>query len=317
MRKIIYILICIPFLVACKKDDSTPENNKRIKQITISNNAIKGAIKIYYNYDNDLLVSRIVTTKSNSSYNTWDTTLKCNYSYSGNIVTAIAYSGEDGELNLAEKAEYEFTDDRMDRMKYYEYVDGQFINRHEYIFNFNGDLLESFNLYYDVNNNGILVECSKGEYTYQDQNVTRFRIKDIYYDQYYYNENFAYENGHLDNMISSEDERLTNTWKNVNKEKYDYNDDNTLKTIKIHDWHFYWAYIYSITMEYDQGYLISENYSDYTYGLLNEYTYEDGIGNSEQLLYTPIDKIYNYPIIRNRNDISLKTNYKFEDKLMK
>ena len=309
MKKFIYILFCIPFLIACKKDDdSIPADHRRIMQIKISNDANVGTTKILYSYDNNLLVNRTVVVKSSTSYNAWDTTIKCNYTYSGDIVTAELYLGDEGELHLGEKMEYEFTNNRMDRMKYFEYVDGQLMSRNEYFFNFNGELLESFNYYSDFEDNGILYEVSMGEYTYEDQNVIRFRIKDLYYDQYFYNEDFVYENGVLDNLISSEDYRLINTWKNLYKEKYEYNSNNILEKTRVYDFHSYWSYNYSIAFQYDQSNLVLE---DYGVGALRvEYLYEDGIGNSEQLVFTPMDRVYNSPVIENIYDGSLKAIYK-------
>ena len=309
MKKFIYILFCIPFLVACKKDnDSIPADHRRIKQITISNTADVGTTKILYNYENNLLVNRTAVVKSNTSYNTWDTTVKINYTYSGDIVTAVSYLGDEGELHLNEKMEYEFTDKRMDRMKYFEYVDGQFISRGEYFFNFNGALLESFNYYSDFEDNGILYEVSLGEYTYDDQNVTRFRIKDLYYDQYFYNEDFVYENGVLDNWISSENYRFTNYWNKLNKEKYEYNSENILVKTSLYEWHNYWSYNYSISYQYDKGNLVME---DYGVGALSiDYIYENEIGNSEQFVFTPMDRVYNSPVIEKKYAGSLKARYK-------
>ena len=317
MKKLIYLLICISLLFACKKDDTIPKDHRRIKQVTISNDAITGAIKIFYNYDNNLLVNRTVMVKSNSSYNTWDTTVKCNYTYSGDIVTAKLYLGDEGELHLGEKAEYEFTNKRMDKMKYFEFVDGEFISRYEYFFNFNGELLESFDYHADTADNGILYKTSKGEYTYEDQNVIKFRVKDLYYDEYFYNEDFVYENGLLDNWISSKYIWLTNVWKNQDKEEYDYNSNNLLEKTRVYDWTTHWSYSYSITFQYNQVNLIKEDYSDSTYGLDIEYIYEDETGNSEQLLFTPIDRVYNSPIIENIYDGSLEAKFKFENKLSK
>ena len=232
MKKLFYLLFCISLLFACKKDNTIPEDIKRIKQITFSDNAITGAIKIYYNYDNNLLVNRTVMAKSNSSYNTWDTTIKCDYTYSGDIVTAISYLGDEGELHLGEKAEYEFTDTQMSNMKYFDFVDGEFISRYEYVFNFNGELLESFDFYAEIDENGILHKISSGEYTYEGQNVIKFRVKDLYDNEYFYNEDFVYENGLLDNWISSKLMWITGIWKNQEKEEYDYNSNNLLEKKK-------------------------------------------------------------------------------------
>jgi hypothetical protein len=70
-------------------------------------------------------------------------------------------------------------------------------------------------------------------------------------------------------------------------------------------------------MQYAQGKLVTEDFSDYTDGLKIEYLYEDGIGNSDQLLFSPIDRIYNNPIIENRYNGSLNTKYKFDSKSSK
>lgn len=312
MKKLICLFICFPLLFACKKDDTIPKDHRRIKQITISNDAIIGAVKIFYSYENNLLVNRTMVQKSNSSYNTWDTTVTSNYTYSGNVVTAISYLGEAGELHLAEKAVYEFTDKRMDRMTYFEFVDGAFISRREFVFNFNGGLLESFDYYSDMDENGILNMVSKGEYLYEDQHVVRFRVKDLYYDAYFYKEDFVYKNGLLDNWISSEFHWPSDAWKNLNKEQYTYNADNFLEKTRFYDWYFDWYKTYSVTYQYDQDNLIKEEYSDYTYGLVLEYIYEEASGNSEQLLFTPLDRVYNSPIIENIYDGSLE--FKFKNK---
>jgi hypothetical protein len=313
VKKFIYILLCIPFLVACKKDDdSIPADHRRIKQIKLSNNAGVVSTKILYSYNNNLLMNRTFIVKSGSSYNTWDTTTKCNYTYSGDIVTAVLYLGDEGELHLGEKMEYEFTDKRMVRMKYFEYVDDQFMSRNEYFFNFNGELLESFNVYTDFEGYGILHEVSLGEYTYEDQNVIRFRIKDLYTDEYFYNEDFVYENDVLDHWSSSENYRLTNYWNNLDKESYEYNSENILEKTRIYEWHNYWSYNYSISFQYDQSNLVIEDYG--VGALRNEYIYEDGIGNSEQLVFNPMDRVYNRPIIENIYDGSLKARYKLGNK---
>lgn len=315
MKKLFYLLFCISLLFACKKDNTIPEDIKRIKQITFSDNAITGAIKIYYNYDNNLLVNRTVMAKSNSSYNTWDTTIKCDYTYSGDIVTAISYLGDEGELHLGEKAEYEFTDTQMSNMKYFEFVDGEFISRYEYVFNFNGELLESFDFYAEIDENGILYKISRGEYTYEGQNVIKFRVKDLYDNEYFYNEDFVYKNGLLDNWISSKLMWITGIWKNQEKEEYDYNSNNLLEKKRVYDWTNYWSYSYSVTFQYNQDNLIKEDYSDNTNGLNIEYIYEDEPGNSELLLFTPIDRVYNNQIIENIYDGSL--DLKFKNKLSK
>ncbi len=312
IKKFIYILFCIPFLVACKKDnDNIPAHHRRIKQIILSNDARVDSTKILYSYDNNLLVNRTVVVKSSTSYNTWDTINKCNYTYSGDIVTAMLYLDNEGELHLAEMMEYEFINNRMGRMKFFEYVDGQMISRIEYFFNFNGELLESFDYFYDLYDDGILHKCSLGEYTYDNQNVIRFRIKDLFYDMYFYNEEFVYENGVLDNWISSENSIVTNTWKNIDKEKYEYNSDNILEKTILYDWHFYWKRNYSITFQYDQKNLVKE---DISIGVRIDYVYENGIGNSEQLIFTPMDRIYNSPVIENIYDGSLEARYKFSHK---
>lgn len=310
MKKFIYILLCLPFLVACKKDDdSIPADHRRIKEIILLSDGSVASSKVLFSYDNNLLVNRTDIVKSNTSYDTWDTTIKCNYSYSGNIVTAVLYQGDEGELYLAEKMEYEFTDKRMDRMKYYAYVDDQFISRYEYFFNFNGELLESFNYNADVEDNGILQEVSQGKYTYDNLNVTRFRIKDLYCDEYYYNEDFVYENGVLDNWTSSENYRFTNYWNNLNKEIYVYNSENILEKTKLYEWHNDWSYRYSISFQYDQSNMVEK---DYGVGIIRiEYIYEDGIGNSEQFFFTPMDRVYNDPVIESIYDGSLKTRYKY------
>ncbi len=317
MKKLIFLLIFMSLLFSCKKDDAIPEIHKRIKQITISDDAIAGAMKVYYTYDNNLLVNRTVMVKSNSSYNTWDTSINCNYTYSGDLVTAISYFGDGGELYLGEKAEYEFTDTRMDRMKYYDFVGGAFVCRHEYFFNFNEGLLKSFDYYTDTADNGILYKVSKGEYTYENQNVIKFQVKDLYYDVYFYKEDFVYENGLLDNWISADYYGLTNEWKNVDKESYEYNSSGLLDKTRFYDWHFQWFRIYSVTYLYDEDHLIKEDYSDNTNGLDVDYIYEDESGNSEQLLFTPIDRVYNNPIIEKISDGSLDFKYKFENKRSK
>lgn len=317
MKKLVFLLLSISLLLACKKDDSDVKDHKRLKQITMSNDALTGVIKVFFNYENNMLVDRTVMLKSNTSYNTWDTTVKCDYTYSGDFVTAISYFGDGGKLQLGEKAEYDFTENRMDRMKYYEFTNGQFISRYEYFFNFNGELLESFNYFCDTVGNGQLYECSKGEFTYDGKNIIRFRVKDLYFDAYFYNEDFTWENGLLDNWVSSENYRLTNTWKNIDREEYEYNSDNLLEKITFYNWHFYWSYIYSVSMQYAQGKLVTEDFSDYTDGLKIEYLYEDGIGNSDQLLFSPIDRIYNNPIIENRYNGSLNTSYNFNSKSSK
>ncbi len=313
MKKLIYILICIPFLVSCKKDDgSIPADHRRIKQITISNDANVGTTKILYSYDNNLLVNRTVIVKSGSSYDTYDTTVKSNYTYSGDIVTAVSYFGDGSELNLGEKMEYEFTDKRMDRMKYFEYVDDQFMSRYEYFFNFNGELLESFNYYSDFEDNGILNEVSMGEYSYDNLNVTRYRIKDLYNDEYFYNEDFVYENGVMKHWISSENYRLTNNWNNLDKEIYEYDSENILIKTRLYEWHNSWSFNYSISFQYDQDNLVME---DYGLGALNvEYIYENEIGNSEQLIFTPLDRVYNRPVIESIYDGLLKARYKLGNK---
>lgn len=312
MHKLIYLLIGLLLLAGCKKDDAIPKDQRRIKQVIISNDAIIGAIKIYYSYENNLLVNRTMVEKSNSSYNTWDTTVTSNYTYSGDVVTAISYLGEAGELHLGEKAVYEFTDKRMDRMTYFEFVDGAFVSRREYVFNFNGGLLESFDYYTDTDDDGILIKISKGEYIYEDQNVTKFRVKDLYYDMYFYTEDFVYENGLLDSWSSSDFHWPTNTWRNLDKEQYAYNSNNLLEKTRFYDWHFQWDKTYSVSYQYDRDNLIREEYSDYTYGLVLEYMYEEASGNSEQLLFTPIDRVYNSPIIESIYDGSLE--FKFKNK---
>ena len=304
---LILILTLICFESCKKEDDNIPADHRRIVQIILSNDSRVDSTKVLFSYENNLLVNRTVVHKSNINYNTWDTTIKCNYTYSGDIVTAVLYLGDGGELHLGEKIEYEFTDKRMDRMKYFVYVDSQFMSRDEYFFNFNGELLESFNYYYDFEDNGILHECSLGEYTYEDQNINRFRIKDLFYDEYFYNEDFVYDNGVLDNWISSENYRLTNNWNKLYKERYEYNSDNNIEKTRVYDWHFSWSFSYSITLQYDQSNLIME---DYSAGVRIDYIYEDGIGNSEQLVFTPMDQIYNSPVIEKIYDGSLKARVK-------
>jgi hypothetical protein len=315
MKKLLYLLAIIPFLFACKKDDTIAKDQRRIKQVTISNDAVYGAIKTFYSYDNNQLVNRSTLVKSNSSYNTWDTTIKVNYSYSGSIVTAIAYLGDEGELHLGEKAEYEFVDELMSRFKYYEYVDGEFVSRYEYLFNYNGDLLESFDYYSDTANDGILYKVSKGEYYYYGDLCERFRIKDVYFDEYFYNEDFKYENGLLDSWESKENYRLNNVWKKLNREEYEYNSDNDLEKTKVYDWHFKWSYSYSVTFVYENRNLIKEDYSDATYGLDVDYIYEDGQGNSEDFYYTPMDRVYNTPIIENINNGSINAKLNFRNRI--
>lgn len=315
MKRFLYLFLCIPFLVACKKEDeSIPANSRRIKQITMSNIANVGTTKAYYEYDNELLVNRIILVKSSTSYNTWDTMVKSSYSYSGNIVTEISFLDDDGVLALGEKTEYEFNDNRMDRMKYYEYVEGEYINRYEYFFNYNGNLLETFNYYLDVEEDGILHEISMGEYTYDNQSITRFRIKDLYSDEYFYNEDFAYENGLMDNWYSSENYRLTNHWNKLDKEEYEYDSENILQKTRRFEWHNSWSYNYSISYLYDHDNLIME---DYGVGLLKvEYEYEDAVGNSELFVFSPLDRVYNSPIIESIHNNFLKTRYNFQEKIL-
>jgi hypothetical protein len=311
MKNLIYPLVFVLFFISCKKEETITSDQRRIKQTTVSNDYFYGVIKIYYNYEDDLLVNRIRTYKSNSSYNTWDTTFKVNYSYSGNVVTAIAYSGEENELSLSEKAEFEFANDRMIRMKYWEYIDDQFICQYEYFFNYNGDLLESFDYYADTANNGTLYKVSKGEYTYNGDDVTRYRIKDVYYNLYFYNEEFTYENGLMSTWISSDDYNLDNNWKNQYREEFEYNSDNLLQKVRILNWEFHWSYGYSISYFYDNGNVVKEEYSDYTNGLVYEYEYEDKPGNSDLLFYTPLDRVYKYPIVEKVHNTSLNAGFEY------
>ncbi len=311
MKKLLYLLFCLPFFFACEKDDSLQMNHKRIKQMSMSNDVIEGALKVFYNYENNLLVNRTVLFKSNSSYNTWDTTLNCHYTYEGNMVIAISYFGEDGPLYLAEKAEYEFTDQRMDRMKFYEYVDGKFISREEIVFHFNGALLESFDFHMDVEGNGILHKVSKGEYTYDDQQVIQYRLKDLYYDMYFYNEEFAYENGMPKSWFSSGYYANADIWINEDKEEYQYNSDGLLEKTRFYNWQNKWFKTHSLNYQYEDGHLIREYFSDNTGGLEVEYVYENQAGNSEQILFTPMDRMYNSPIIESIYDGSMTFKRKY------
>lgn len=317
MKKLFYLLLIVPFLFACKKDDTIAKDQRRIKQVTISNDAIYAAIKTFYSYDDNLLVNRSTLVKSNSSYNTWDTTVKVDYTYSGNLVTAIAYLGDEGELHLGEKAEYEFANEQMNRYKYYEYIDGEFVSRYEYFFNYNGNLLESFDYYSDIADDGILYKVSKGEYTYEGNNVKRFRLKDVYFDMYYYNEDFDYANDLPDSWESKENYRLNDVWKKLTREEYEYNSDNDLVKTRVYDWQFSWSYSYSINYLYDNRNLIKEDYSDATYGLDVDYIYEDGQGNSEELIYSPMDRVYNTPIVESINNSSLDIRFKHRKNPMK
>jgi len=298
-EKLVFAFIVLAFLFSCNDDDDDPNDSSsdyRISEVIGYDNALEEH-KITYTYTNEKLTEM---TEFYMDENSWITIRKHEVSYNGNTVTVLEYYDKEsnGNWDLRSKREFVFNNNLMTQEKYYYQSQGNLTPRYRYDYLYNGATFTGFEEY-DYDMNGMAELEYKGECIYSNDQVTLLEFKEFELDGTEWilsdKDVFTYdENNKIKEIINYDQDRSGEFYAD-DRDVYTYS-GNLVSAIDDYDWNDdsdIWVLDNTNSFMYNNFDNLIEVNSNYGYKVtLN---YEEGKGNTELLMNTPLSLIRQVP----------------------
>lgn len=291
-RYFLCVLIACALFFSCNDGDDDPiilPVEYRVSEIIYVDDGLEEKSKTVFTYTDEKLTLRTWYRKDDGGE--WTEDYKDEFAYNGNLVTQTSYRKNDLNWTISRTQEFTFQNDLMTESLNSYYNDGAprgDKNKHEY--SFNGTLFTGYNGYYGTS---VLEIVDKGEASYTNNVLTKFDYFNFSESgwQNHYTKDFIYSGDLLTEIVSSI--ISGSTIENNEKIVYTYTGGLISSMERL-----YWrndAWESSGTYNYiynSDNYLIEMNYNNSSKYVV---TYEEGKGNTYNLVVNPLQQIFKNP----------------------
>lgn len=299
-REILCVLFTFALFLSCNDDDDGNDNSPteyRISEITHVDGSERKSegdsnteSKLVFTYTNEKLT--LMTWYDKDDGDEWTDDYKQEFVYNGNLVTQTDYRKDEMVWTISSKRELTFENDLMTEKLYSYYIDGTQMPSSRDEFSFDGTM---FTGYIRSSGKTALEAYKKGDAIYTNNALTKVNIFRFYEDeeeewQKEQIEDFTYNGDLLNEFITTRSKG--STFENSNKTVYNYT-GNLVSSMDRFTWrNETWELYHTANYLYNSdNYLIEMNYNDRK----DVITYEEGKGNTYNLLVDPHQQIYKNP----------------------
>lgn len=307
MRRLFFLLSLLPLFVACDNDDDTTiqKNSHRIKQLNSNFNNTFFA-KVVFTYDGENLVNS--TQYNLNEKEEWSENIIREYTYSGNNVTLIFSTNNDGIREFFSKYEYLIQNGLVIEEVVYDYTNGSWKEKEKWVYQYSDNNISAWQGYSYSSDKDAFVLDGKGEYTYNNGILIENSEYTIDSENNWVptiKHSFNYNESSLSSIISYIRNETGDGWDNMLKREPVYSGEYVSR-YNVYSWfENSWMTLTSYSYTYNnEGYLSSLTDGENSF----TYEYEEGNGNALLFFSNPQILVYGEPTLKSSGS-GIKKNY--------